>query len=176
MSEEQEQAEQIKKLGELIKDIRVGMLTTIDDDGSLRSRPMGLVDEKFDGGLWFFTRADAPKVEEIFQERQVNVSFAAPERQHYVSVSGTATIIRNRAMLEERWSPFFRAWFPQGLDDPNLALLHVRVHHGEYWDAPSSAMVHIFGLVKATLTGTPPSPGEHEKLDLAERERGYPLP
>jgi general stress protein 26 len=174
MSQEQEHEAQLKKLGELIKDIRIAMLTTVDEDGTLRSRPMGVVESEFDGGLWFFTRADSPKVDEIFQERQVNVSFAEPEDQHYVSVSGVATIIRNRAMLEERWSPLFRAWFPEGLDDPNLALLHVRVHHAEYWDAPSSAMVHLFGLVKATLTGTPPSPGEHEKVDLSERERGYP--
>jgi general stress protein 26 len=48
------------KLGELIKGIRVAQLTTVEDDGSLRSRPMGTQDIEFDGTLWFFTQIQAP--------------------------------------------------------------------------------------------------------------------
>ena len=51
----------IKKLGELIKDIRIAMLTTVDEDGSLRSRPMATQDAEFDGVLWFMVGADQPR-------------------------------------------------------------------------------------------------------------------
>lgn len=164
--------QQLSKIDELIGDIPVAMLTTADDDGSLRSRPMAMPQAAFDGNLWFFTWADAPKVEELQQHPQVNVSFADPERQYYVSVSGTATLIDDRQKMEELWSPWLRAWFPRGLDEPNLALLQVHADTVEYWDAPSSTMVQLFGVVKATLTGHSPQPGEHAKLVVDERQAG----
>jgi general stress protein 26 len=164
--------QQLSKLGELVKDIRVAMLTTADDDGSLRSRPMATPQVEFDGDLWFFTWADTPKVEGLQRHPQVNVSFADPDQQHYVSISGTATLVRERQKMKELWSSWFRTWFPRGIDDPNLALLRVQVEKAEYWDAPSSTMVQLFGVVKATLTGQPPQPGEHAKLIVDERQAG----
>jgi general stress protein 26 len=164
--------QQFSKLDELIKDIRIAMLTTVDEDGSLRSRPMAAPQVAFDGELWFFTGADAPKVEEAQQHHQVNVSFAGPEHQCYVSISGTATLVRDRQKMEALWSPWFRTWFPQGLDEPHLTLLKVDVEKAEYWDAPSSTMVQLYGVVKATLTGKAPQAGEHAKLIVDERQTG----
>ena len=158
----------IQKLGELIKDIRIAMLTTVDDDGSLRSRPMATQKAAFDGSLWFFTRASSPKVDEVENAHEVNLSYAAPDSNTYVSVSGTAQLIRDPNKAKELWNPILKAWFPQGLDDPDLALLYVNVEKAEYWDSPSSAMVHIAGFVKAIATGQAykPSPGEHQKISL----------
>jgi general stress protein 26 len=164
--------QQLSKIDGLIKDIRVAMLTTADNDGSLRSRPMATLQVEFDGNLWFFTWADAPKVDELQRHPQVNVSFADAERQCYVSVSGTATLVRERQKMEGLWSPWLRTWFPRGLDDPNLALLQVSVDTAEYWDAPSSTMVQLFGVVKAALTGQSPQPGDHAKLVVDERQAG----
>jgi general stress protein 26 len=164
--------QQLRKLDELIENIRVAMLTTVEEDGSLRSRPMAAPKLAFQGELWFFTSADAPKVAESQQHRQVNVSFADPERHDYVSVSGSASLVYDRQKMEELWSPWFSMWFPQGLKDPNLALLKVDVEKAEYWDAPSSTMVHLYGVVKATLTGKAPRTGEHAKLVVDERQAG----
>lgn len=162
--------QQLNKIHALIKEIPVAMLTTADEDGSLRSRPMAVQPVEFDGNLWFFTGADTPKIDESQRHPQVNVSFADPERQYYVSVSGTATLVRDRPKMEELWSPWLRTWFPRGLDDPDLALLQVSVDTAEYWDAPSSAMVRLFGVVKATLTGQPSESGDHAKLVVDERQ------
>ncbi|HEX2644231.1 MAG TPA: pyridoxamine 5'-phosphate oxidase family protein [Thermoanaerobaculia bacterium] len=157
----------IEKLRELIKGIRIAMLTTVDEDGSLRSRPMGTQQAEFDGDLWFFTAHSSPKVNEVEREHQVNVSYSDPDSQRYVSVSGTARVVRDRAKAEELWNPFLKTWFPKGLDDPELALLKIEVQKAEYWDSPSSAMIHLVGIVKATLTGKRPDLGENEKLDLS---------
>jgi general stress protein 26 len=164
--------QQFSKLDELIKDVHIAMLTTIDEEGALRSRPMAAAQVAFDGELWFFTGADAPKVEEAQLHHQVNVSFADLEHQRYVSISGTATLVPDRQKMEALWSPWFRTWFPQGLDEPNLTLLKVDVEKAEYWDAPSSTMVRFYGVVKATLTGKAPQAGEHAKLIVDERQTG----
>jgi general stress protein 26 len=159
-------SESISKLWSLIKDVQIGMLTTVEEDGTLRSRPMANQKVEFDGDLWFFTYADSAKVDEVQHDRHVNVSYANPDDQVYVSVSGKAQLVRDRKKMEELWNPLLKTWFPNGLEDPNIALLKVRVNQAEYWDAPSRAVVMLAGFVKSQLTGTPPSPGDNEKLDL----------
>ncbi|MDF5718408.1 MAG: pyridoxamine 5'-phosphate oxidase family protein [Rhizonema sp. NSF051] len=160
--------EKIQKLRELIKDIDIGMLTTIDDDGSLRSRPMSTnsyVDS--DSNLWFFLYASSHTVTEVEQHKRVNVSFSDTHKQQYVSVSGKGELVRDRNKIQELWKPELQAWFPQGLDEPDIALLKVNVEKAEYWDAPSGFVAHAIGFVKGMTTGEKPSVGENEKLNLS---------
>ena len=162
-----ERQQAIEKLGKLISKVKYAMLTTADEDGTLRSRPMATQSpEDFDGDLWFYTRASAPKVGEVEHEHQVNLAYAEPGDQLFVSVSGTANLVRDRAKAEQLWTPAMKAWFPKGTDDPDLALLKVHVEKAEYWDTPSSTIVHLVGFVKATVTGKAYKPGENEKITL----------
>ena len=162
--------QQIAKLCSLIKDIDMGMLTTVDDDGSLRSRPMSCNGEiEPDGTLWFFTYASSHKVTEVENEHQVNVSFSEPSKQRYVSLSGTARLVRDRQKLEQLWQPQLKAWFPNELEEPDIALLKVSIAKAEYWDAPSSFVAHTIGLIKAVTTGKKASSGENEKIILGQR-------
>ncbi|MEW6253032.1 MAG: pyridoxamine 5'-phosphate oxidase family protein [Planctomycetota bacterium] len=137
----------IAKLDDLTRDIHVAMLTTTMPDGVLRSRPMAAPQRSFDGDFWFFTGWNTEKVHELLTDAHVNLTFVKHEDNRYVSASGRATIVRDRGKAKELWSPAFKAWFPKGLDDSNLALLRVRVEQAEYWDAPSSTMVHIAGFI-----------------------------
>jgi general stress protein 26 len=159
--------EDVEKLAKLIRGIKFAMLTTAMPDGTLRSRPMATQQAPFDGSLWFFTYFHSGKVDEIEHDQHVNVSYADPSGNRYVSVSGRAAIVRDRQKAGELWSELHRAWFPQGLDDPNLALLRVDVHDAEYWDGPSSRMVQLAGFVKAMVTGKPATDlTENRKLHL----------
>jgi general stress protein 26 len=155
----------IKKLDEMIEGIDFCMLTTIDR-GHLRSRPMSTQQFEFDGDLWFFTSDNTHKVEEIANDGRVNVAYSDPSNNRYVSVSGRASLSKDRAKIEELWNPAHKAWFPDGLDDPHLALLKVEVEEAEYWDSPSSTIVQIAGFVKAIATGTEMDYGENKKLQL----------
>jgi general stress protein 26 len=141
-------------------------LTTAEPNGRLRSRPMATQQTTFDGALWFFTQINSGKVGEIEGEHQVNVSYADVGNQKYVSVSGTAEISQDRAKAEELWSPWYKAWFPQGLEDPTLALLRISVHEAEYWEAPHGAVVRLVGFVKAIATGKQYAAGEHERITM----------
>jgi len=160
-------AEAIARLNELMRDIKFAMFTTVEPDGQLRSRPMATQQVEFDGDLWFFTQADAPKVDEIAHEHQVNVSYALPDKQRYISVSGVAQLVRDRAKMAELWSEPLKIWFPDGLDDPNLALLKVRVHQAEYWESSSNAVGRVIDFVKALATKDDRQLGKNEKLDLS---------
>lgn len=156
--------ESVQKLRELIKDIDFAMLTTIDSDGSLRSRPMTTQQTEFDGDLWFFTPEPSGKTDEIAREQQVNVSYALPDKHRYVSVSGRARLVNDRAKMKELWSPAYKVFFPGGLDDPSLRLLKVEVDKAEYWDSKGTVAT-VIGFARA-LTGGEADLGENQKLTL----------
>ncbi len=155
-----------EKIWALIKDARVAMLTS-EDDGRLRSRPMVASQKHFDDGcLWFFTRADSPKADQVKREHQVNAAYASAPDNSFVSLSGEASLVFDRGDIDAHWNDMLKAWFPDGKSDPNLALLKVDVHQAEYWDAPGSRMVVAFDYLKARITGKPPQLGENKKVDL----------
>ncbi|GGK51977.1 pyridoxamine 5'-phosphate oxidase family protein [Salinarimonas ramus] len=155
-----------EKLFDLIEDIRIAMMTTQEADGSLRSRPMWSQKPDDNGDLWFATRIDSSKTREIDRDHQVGLAYADPDDQDYVSISGRATIVRDRGAIDAHWQEGLRAWFPDGKDDPELAFIKVTPEYGEYWDAPSSKMLHVYGYAKAAITGEPPHPGKEGKVDL----------
>lgn len=157
----------VQKLASLIKNMDIGMLTTREDDGTLRSRPMSTNGNvEFDGDIWFFTYGNSHKVLEAQHNPQVGVSFSDLKGQTYVSLSGTAEIVRDKAKITELWEPALKAWFPKGVDEPDIALLKVAAHKAEYWDAPSSFIAHAISLAKVLTTGEPASIGDNQKLDL----------
>jgi general stress protein 26 len=156
--------EDYAKLHELVDEIKVAMMTTVDD-GIMRSRPLQTLRFDADGALWFFTSQSSPKVTEAQGEGwQVNLSYAHPGKHHYVSISGRAELTRDREQMERLWTKWVEVWFPKGLDDPDLALLRVHMERAEYWDAPGSAMGRLYALTKALSTGDKSALGENEKL------------
>ena len=157
--------ESIEKIRDLTHGIDFCMLTTMDS-GVLRSRPMSTQVFEFDGDLWFFTSDNTHKVEEIEKDGRVNAAYSNPDDNVYLSLSGRAEVVKDKAKIEELWSPVLKAWFPEGLDDPHLCLLRIPVEQAEYWDAPSSKIVQLFGMVKAMATGTEADYGENEKITL----------
>ena len=157
--------ESFEKLIHLIKKIEFAMLTTVDDDGTLRSRPMATQKtDDFAGDLWFFTRASSAKVAEVEEEHQVNLAYADLSENTYVSVSGLARLVLDKTKAKELWSPAMLAWFPKGVEDPETALLKVTIEKAEYWDMPGNTLVRLLGFAKAVATCERYDPGENIKL------------
>jgi general stress protein 26 len=142
------------KLWQIIKDIGITMLTTLADDGSLRSRPMSTQQIDADHAeLWFFVSIDSHTVVEIYHDREICLAYALPEHHRYASVSGRAFIMRDMAKANELWTPDAETWFPQGVNDPHLALLRVEADSAQYWDSPTGNVVHLGGLAELRMAG-----------------------
>jgi len=164
MKNESHATEAMHKLGELIKGIEVAMLTTRASDGSLVSRPLQTLE--FDRGdeLVFFTAADSRKVEELGANPDVNIAYANPAKQVYVSVRGTARIDRDRAAIDALWSPMQKIFFPEGKDDPNLVVLHVRVRDAAYWESAGNFIARAIDFASGMLSKEPRDLGKHGTL------------
>ena len=156
-------------LWELIKDIRFGMLTHRHANGMLHAHPLTTQNRAIDehGELYFFIPQSGELYERLLTDGEVNVSYADPGDDSYVSLSGQARFLDDAAQKQALWSPLAKAWFPGGPTDPDLALLAVRIRHAEYWDVQESKMVQLFKMAKAAITGEPPRQlGEHKELSL----------
>lgn len=157
----------VAALRPLIERMKVGMLTTFGA-GGLRSRPLHTLSLDEQGRLWFFVSAASPKIDEMRREHdRVGLSYADPEKKDFVSITGGGELVRDRARMQELWSPWVKVWFPRGLEDPDLALLVVSIEQAEYWDAPGSAVKRLYALAKARMTGDKDAIGENRKLGAA---------
>ena len=122
-----------KTIGEIIESIQVGMLTTVQANGELRSRPMLCASFDFDS-LWFLVKESKPVIAESMGNRIVNVTFASPERKRYASVTGLAQLVEDEKMVQKLWRPEMKSWFPDGLQEPDLVILRVDIRQVEGWD------------------------------------------
>ena len=156
-------------LWSLIKDIKFGMLTHRHEDGMLHSAPLTTQNGKDDQGsvLYFFVSRAGDIAHCVIRDGNVNVSYAHPGDDSYVSISGAASIVENTAKKEALFTSFAKAWFPGGPTDPDLALLEVAIEHAEYWDVKESKMMQLAKMATAAITGKPPSGmGEHKELNM----------
>jgi general stress protein 26 len=159
---------QVAELSAKIKPVPFGMFTTVDQHGHLTSQPMTTQQVDADGGLWFFTSTATDLWENIAANPKVNVSFAEPADRLYVSISGTAERVVERERIRALWNPMVAAWFPNGADDPYVALVRVAARTVHFWDSKENKVTQMFEMAKAAITGTRPEidPGEHGKLKL----------
>ncbi len=156
----------IQHFSKLIKEIKFAMLTTMSTvDENLQSRPMSLQQAEFDGHLWFFARNTSLMVKQIENNSTVNLAFSNPKDNSFASASGHAAVINDKQKAKELWNPLLKAWFPEGLEDPELCLVQVAVESADYWESPTAPLVKLVGFAKAVLTG--------KKADSALGKHGH---
>jgi len=131
---------QPQQFRDLVKDIPFAMFTTITAGGGLRSRPMVAAENAFDGSLWFFTRTSSAVAQEIAGSASVNVTYVSAPEDRFVSVSGTASVVRDVGRATGMWSPAYNQWFAGGASDPELSLIRIEVTRVEFWDRKAGRM------------------------------------
>jgi len=164
MKNESHATDDLTKLGELIEGIEVAMLTTHAADGSMVSRPLQTLEFDASGELVFFTAADSRKIGELTDNHDVNLAYANPAKQVYVSVRGTARIDRDRATIDALWSPVQKVFFPAGKDDPNLVVLRVRVRDAAYWEPAGNFIARALEFAQGMVSKERRDLGRHGRL------------
>lgn len=156
-----------EQLHDLLKDFDTAMLVTHAAGGQLHARPMAVAQVEPGGDLWFVTDRHSGKMDDIGADAQVNITMQGGGK--FVSLSGRARAVEDRAKVDEVWNEHMRVWFPGGKGDPNLVLLRVEATEGEYWDnSGTNAIKYMFKAGVAYLRGTRPTNDqtEHSKVQL----------
>jgi len=154
-----------RHLHELLESFDTAMFVT-RHDGELHARPMAVAAVDDTNWLWLATSIDSAKVAEIRRDARVSATFQSAKGR-YVALSGSAELVTDRAKIHALWKEAWRVWFPQGKDDPSLALIRIAVDDAEFWDdAGAKGVRHAFEKVKALASRErpAPTPGEHGRV------------
>jgi general stress protein 26 len=155
-----------KKIGELIDDVRICMMVTAGPEGSFDARPMATQKKEFDGTVWVLTPHESGKVGEIEHDSHVTLVYSDPKNENYVTVKGRAAVSRDKAKIHELWNPMYKAWFPEGVDDPRIAVVRVDVSEAQYWEASSNKLAFGVKYLAAAVTGGKVDVGETGKVKV----------
>lgn len=156
---------------DLIRHIRIALLTTFDREGALHSRPVQTLRVDDDGTLWFFTDMRSGKTDELRADMRLSLGYADIAANRYVVVSGVGTVRRNSHKARELWQLEQLAFYPEGPGDERLGLLRVDIDRAEYWIAPGRAS-YVYAALKAGATGTPVGViGANQKVRRRRRQQ-----
>lgn len=155
-------------LHSLLDGVQVAMLTT-RRNAHLRSRPMAVLPGHFDEQIWFMTSKSSDKVSEVQIDPTVNLMYADPSSDKFVSVCGRAEVVRDSGKIEQMWDPMAKVWFT-GPEDPEIVLLRVSIVGAEYWNAPSGTMISMFNFLDLPFTGEVADLGETRQLKLTDNQ------
>lgn len=167
MEKDIQNKEALDKFKKLVKEINVCMfITNNEHEHQEHTRPMATLDIDEDGSLWFFTDIRSVKVEEVNAHENVHLVYAHPGKESYLDVWGNAATTQDKQIIKSKWSPVAKAWFPNGVDDPNLTLLNVKPTSAYYWDANAGKMISFLKIATSAITGKQFSEGKEGKLSV----------
>lgn len=163
MEKNLQDTEAIQKFKKLVNEINVCMFITQNHEND-HTRPMATIEVEENGTLWFFTDIRSIKVEEVSTESNVHLVYAHPGKESYLDIWGKANVVTDRDTIKNKWKTIVKAWFPNGADDPNLALLKVQPRNSYYWDAEAGKMVAFLKIAASVVTGKHLSEGAEGSL------------
>ena len=167
---------ELEKFYALVDEIGVAMMTTRRPDGHLESRAMANQKRAAGADLWFVTAEGSAKLRDLEQDPHVNLSYFKDGTMEWISVSGIATLSRDRAKIRELYASDWAAWFPDEgdprhgtPDDPRFVLIGVDVHAAVFLEVNKPKPVVLYELAKGWLTGQEPEIGEMHRIQRQGR-------
>jgi general stress protein 26 len=158
----------------LVENRDTAMMTTRRANGHLRSRAMANQKRASGADLWFVTSDGTAKLADLAHDPHVNLSYYKDSNREWVSVSGIATLSRERRKIGELYATDWQAWFPDEGDprhgtpeDPRLVLIGVTIHAAEFLEVDKPRPVVLYELAKGWLNGTEPELGKMHELRLS---------
>lgn len=156
----------ISKIKELAEDANICLFTTNLTELPLSTRPMSTQKVEDDGSIWFFSEDGSEKNLHIADDSRVQLFYANRGSSEFLSIYGTATIIKDEKKAEELWSPLVKTWFQGGPSDPSLTLIKVVPEDGYYWDTKDGKVISMLKIAAGAITGKEMDGGVEGKISL----------
>lgn len=104
---------------------RCATFTTLDDQGAPLSRIVDPFPPEDELTIWIGTNARTRKVAQIARDGRVTLTYFEPKAQHYVTIVGAATLVRDLAARTKRWKDDWKAFYPDGPGGDGYVLIRV---------------------------------------------------
>ena len=99
-------------------------------------------------------------------DQEIHLVYAHPGKDSYLDLWGSGTVVNDREKIKALWNPIVKAWFPGGVDDPDLCLLKVQPETAYYWDSETAKMVEFIKIIASAVTGKRLAEGAEGNLNL----------
>ena len=163
---------ELQQLYEMIDEIEVAMMTTLREDGHLESRAMATQKRAAGADLWFVAAVGTGKLADIERDPHVNLAYYKDRTREWISVSGLATLSRDREKIRELYAPDWKIWFGEDgdprhgtADDPRVVLIGIEIHAASFLDISKPQPLVLFELAKGLLTGERAEIGETQRIE-----------
>lgn len=143
----------IEKIKELVKKSETCFFCTAIGQEGLTTRPMSVQKTDEHGNLWFLSADDSHKNEEIKQDSWVQLFFQGSAHSDFLTISGQATITKDKKIIEELWEPLLKTWFTEGKDDPRISAIKFMPKEGYYWDNKHGNAVAFVKMLAGAALG-----------------------
>ncbi|RYY17458.1 MAG: general stress protein [Chitinophagaceae bacterium] len=158
--------EAIEKIQEIARDADICLFATNLTELPISARPMSTQKVDDDGNLWFLSSKSSVHNEEINKDSRVQLFYSHKGSAEYLSVYGEATILVDREIAKDLWSPIVKAWFPEGVDDPELTIIKVAPSDAYYWDTKNNKTVSLLKIIAGAVTGKTMDDGIKGKITV----------
>ena len=156
----------VDKIRELAKAADVCLFTTALTKLPLMTRPMSVSQVDNTGNLWFMSRRDSDKNEDIQQDERVQLFFSNKSNYEFLSIYGRAEIVKDKEKAKELWTPIAKTWFNEGVDDPELTLICVHPEDAYYWDTKHNKVVTLLSYLAGAVMGKEMNNGVQGKIKV----------
>ncbi|HEY8574465.1 pyridoxamine 5'-phosphate oxidase family protein [Phenylobacterium sp.] len=145
----------LEDIAEKMRDIDIAVLSTRTSTGAIAGRPMSNNGQvEFDGDTYFFTLDDTGTVQDISSDPNVGVSYRAKSgplgmKPFFITLEGSAELIRDKARFAEHWTNDLDVWFKDGIETPGLVMIKVHAERLHYWDGFEEGEIPLQGAARA---------------------------
>lgn len=166
-TENLQRKEAVQKLKDLVDHIDIGMLSTFEDGTDYPySIPMSRQEVDDEGVLWFLFSTESETYRHLTQNKRVSVTFSDIRDYRFLSINGTAEILRDEARIEKYWNKFMEAWFEKGSLDPSIRILKIIPSEAHYWDNKTNKLMTLFKVAASAISGKRMDIGREGDLNM----------
>lgn len=158
--------EGVQKLQELVNDANICIFVSNLSETPLASRPMSTLKVDENGCLWFFSKENSSKEQEIKNDNRVQLFYSNKNSSEYLSVYGEAELLKDQQKVDELWSPMAKAWFTEGKEDPSIEIIKVTPRDVYYWDTKNNKAVSLIKIAIGAVTGKKMDDGVQGKITV----------
>ena len=120
-------------------------MATFNEDGEIHTRPMAIKirQDLVEPYVYFYIRNSSQVGQEIRLKDYIHLGYMDETTHLYVTFKGKGAIKQDEQLKQQLWTPMMKTWFPEGLDDPQLGLVEVKLEEAQIWDSVSARVITL---------------------------------
>ncbi len=148
----------ISEVQERLDGVRTAMVTSLDERGTLSSRPVTLHEVDVNGDVWFLVDGKASWVGPI---DAAPVNAAVSDSDVWASFAGRASVVRDATRIDQLTKRTTKAFFDKDADPVALCVVTDRI---EWWTSDGVVNTAL-EVAKAAMTGGSANAGESGTIE-----------